>query len=103
MGARKFGTFIYQNQKTGPFTFCFFCFYHIPGGAEKWGGLLSYIGSYPPPPEILIDEALLSISSAGRDSQTMRYIWIKSCMLINFNIVQQLVCETATMLCRASF
>ena len=39
MGVRKFGPFVYQHQKIGPFFYLLFKkgVYFIPGGAEKGG------------------------------------------------------------------
>ena len=73
-GCQKFGTFIYQNQKIGPFTFFFFKKngYIIYLTALKKGAIRHAHPYYviyrelSPSPEILMDEALLSISSAGR-------------------------------------
>ena len=54
------------------------------------------LGSYPPTPRDFdgrgFTEQQFSWSWSISENRTTWYIWIKSCMLINFNVVQQLVC-----------
>ena len=46
---------------------------------------------------------LCSVSRNPHISWTLWDIWIKFCILTYFNILQPLVCETLTRVCRASF